>query len=423
MIRLLSDKPSFQWDSKSVKNVSCDRYDPQKLEVFLEAVRNSERVTPFVKQKTAEELLDYYLMVEGSFLTNLGVLWIGQRNDRARLSYAPVIQFLKYDENENRVNKLVWDDYSLNPAELIDAVWSQIADWKEGIEIPDGMFRTFIPNYEEVVIRELLTNALVHRPYTSRGDIFINLYPDRLEIRNPGLLPIGVTPQNILHSTIRRNEHLAKVFYDLRLMEREGSGYDKIYETLLSNGKQPPETIEGGDYVNVIVRKRIVKPETIHFLKKINEAFDLTQKETIAIGLIAQHTALSALELERILGLKGRRSVKPWTGRLLNFGLVSARGKTKGTEYFVNPAVLQKVKFTGKTSLKKIESHRLRELIFQDLLVYPQSSLTEVHERIGKEISRRRIKNLIDEMRSSNEVASSNSGRWTRYSINPKPAK
>jgi ATP-dependent DNA helicase RecG len=125
MIRLLSDKPSFQWDSKPVKTVPRDRCDMQKLTVFLESIKNSERVSLFVKQKTDQELLDHYLMAEGSVLTNLGVLWIGQRNDRARLSYAPVIQFLKYDENENRVNKLVWDDYSLNPAELIDAVWDR----------------------------------------------------------------------------------------------------------------------------------------------------------------------------------------------------------------------------------------------------------------------------------------------------------
>jgi ATP-dependent DNA helicase RecG len=59
MIRLLSDKPSFQWDSKPVKTVPRDRYDVQKLAAFLEAIRNSGRVSPFVKQKTDQELLDH----------------------------------------------------------------------------------------------------------------------------------------------------------------------------------------------------------------------------------------------------------------------------------------------------------------------------------------------------------------------------
>jgi ATP-dependent DNA helicase RecG len=82
-----------------------------------------------------------------------------------------------------------------------------------------------------------LANALVHRTYSTRGDIFINIFPDRIEIHNPGRLPYGVTPQNILSQSIRRNEHLSKVFYELKLMEREGSGYDLIYELLPGNGK------------------------------------------------------------------------------------------------------------------------------------------------------------------------------------------
>ena len=85
----------------------------------------------------------------------------------------------------------------------------------------------------------------MHRPYTQRGDIFINLHPDRLEVVNPGLLPLGVTPQNILHTTVRRNEILARLFHDLKMMEREGSGFDKMYEVLLSQGRPAPNLSKG----------------------------------------------------------------------------------------------------------------------------------------------------------------------------------
>ena len=63
-----------------------------------------------------------------------------------------------------------------------------------------------------------------------RGDIFVNLYPDRLEIHSPGLLPLGITPSNILTKSVQRNHLLAKLLYDLKLMEKEGSGYDIITE-------------------------------------------------------------------------------------------------------------------------------------------------------------------------------------------------
>ena len=112
---------------------------------------------------------------------------VGLREDRARLGSAPIIQFIKYDEQERKVNKISWDDHTLSPIELIEAVCGEVPDFRETFELPHGMFRRQIPIYDERVVRELLVNALVHRPYTQRGDIFLNLHPDRLQIVNPGL--------------------------------------------------------------------------------------------------------------------------------------------------------------------------------------------------------------------------------------------
>lgn len=417
LLRLLTDKPAFNWETQISANVNRKNYDDDKAERFLKKVADSIRISTFIKNKSKNEIFDYYLFTSGEYLTNLGVLWIGRREDRAKLQYAPIIQYLKYDENGKRVNKIVWDDYYLNPQELIESVWNEIPDWKEGIEVSDGIFRKFILNYEEAVIRELIVNALVHRPYTTSGDIFINLYPDRLEIHNPGLLPLGITTQNMLHKTLRRNEHLAKVFYDLMLMEREGTGYDKIYEILLSNGKAVPEPIERDDRFYVIIRKRIINPEILSFLNRITIEFQLRQKEIICLGLIAQYNTLSALEFSKILGLQGQSSIQDWLGRLIHLEIVSARGRTKGMEYFVNPLMLQKVSYKGKTNLKGIEDHRLKELIYQDLLIYPQSSIGEIWQRIGIEIPKRKIKHLLDKMVLQSDLSTFGDKRWRKYSV------
>lgn len=421
LMRLLTDKPAFIWETKPVRNVHRTEVDPEKMQQFVADIRASERVTAFVKEKSPDELLDYYLMANGDCLTNLGVLWVGRRTDRAKLLYSTVIQFFKYDESGRRVNKIVWDDFSLNPKEMIEAVWTQIPDWKEGIEVSDGIFRKFIPNYEEEVIRELIANALVHRPYTTRGDIFINLYTDRIEMHNPGLLPMGVTPENMLHKTVRRNEHLAKVFYDLKLMEREGTGYDKMYEVLLSNGKQIPVVNEGDDRVTVTIRKRITRDEVIKLVSRANEEYQLRQKEIICLGLIAQHTTLSAIEFSKILSLKQPNAIRDWLGRLIDLDLVKTKGKTKGVEYYLNPEFLRKADFKGKTNLKKIEDHRLKELIFQDLKVYPNSSVSDIHQRVGNEIPIRKIKTQLYSMVKDNALGVTGKRKATRYFINKTP--
>lgn len=416
--RLLTDKGAFTWETKVVLGTNWNEADEGKLREFLNDIRSSQRVSNFIKEKSTVETLEYYNFVDTKgTLTNLGVLWIGRREHRARLLFAPVIQFIKYDAQERKVNKKVWDDFSLNPKEMIEAVWSEIPDWQESFEISDGIFRKNIPAYDEVVIRELIANALAHRPYTTRGDIFINLYPERLEVVNPGVFPLGVTPENILHKSVRRNEHLCKVFYDLQLMEREGSGYDKMFEKLLSLGKPIPVPTEGDDFVKVNINRQIISQEAVKVMDRAQQHFNLRSKEIICLGLLAQHESLTAIELTQMLGLKEKDALRSWLGQLPELELVQSVGKTKGTSYFVNPDLLRLSDFKGKTSLKKIEPYRIKELIKEDLIRYKKATISEIEDRIGKEIPRRKIRAQIEELEKEGFLIKEANHRWTQYSL------
>jgi len=422
--RLFTDKPAFIWELKSYLKASIEEADQDKLFDFMADIQASDRPSDFVKNKSKKELLEHYNMLDGNgYLNNLGILWLGTRHQRARLRYSPVVQFIKWDENGNKVNKLVWDDYSLNPKELIERIWKEVPDWKEGIEIPDGIFRKRIASYEEVVVRELLANALVHKPYTTAGDVFLNLYPNRLEIVNPGLLPLGVTPKNILHKSQQRNQHLSKVFYDLKLMEREGSGYDKVYETLLSSGKPLPIVKEGDDRVSVTIEKRIVDKDIINFIDKANQEFQLTSKELISLGLIAQHGSLTAIEFSNKLALREEYDVQDWLGKLQDFELIQAKGRTKGRAYFVNKKYLKELEFEGKTNLREIEPHRLRELLYEDLKTYGKSAISDIHNRVGSEIRRRTIRTQLQNLIDAGRIDKSGKKKGTKYFIDDSAEK
>lgn len=415
--RLMGEKNAFTWETKQYLKINKSDCDEHKLKQFINDVRESERVSSFIKEKSNDELLFHYFFIEDNNLTNLGILWIGKREHRARLLYAPTIQFIKYNENEQKINKLLWDDFALNPKELIQSVWDQVLDFRDSIEFPDGLFRKNIFDYDEVVIRELLANALVHRSYTIRGDIFINLYPDRLEIHNPGLLPLGVSPSNILHQSVQRNYHLAKVFYDLKLMEKEGSGYDKIYEILLASGKPLSITVEGNDRVSVTIKKRIVNTDIINFIDKANSEVQLRTKELICLGLIAQHNSLSAMELSKILGLESEDIMHDWIGRLQSFGFLKSKGKTKGTSYFIDPELLKRLNFKGQTNLKKIDPIRLRELVKEVLITHGECSKGDIHTRIGKEIPERFLRSQLRNMVDSGIIKKSGLKRGVKYFI------
>ncbi len=248
VLRLANERPATPWETMTSLGVARTNADASKVDRLAAGIRASDRVKMSVKEKSDDELLVHYGLATEAVLTNLGVLLVASASDRARLGTAPIVQAIKYDERGTKVAKWTWDDHQMSPIDLVDAIWTEIPDFRESYELPDGMFRTKVPAFEEAVVRELLVNALVHRPYTQRGDIFLNLHPDRLEVANPGRLPLGVTPRNILHASRRRNDGLARVFHDLKLMEREGSGFDLRAP---ARGAARADSHEGTDSVHV----------------------------------------------------------------------------------------------------------------------------------------------------------------------------
>ena len=416
VLRLATERPQAPWETLTSLQVPTHRADDAKVGSLLARLRDSDRVKGSVKEKSDEELLRHYGLTDGDLLTNLGVLLLARAVDRRRLGTAPVIQAIRYDAERSKIGKQNWDDHDLSPVELLDAVWEAVPDFRDTYELPDGLFRTTVPAYEEVVVRELLVNALVHRPYTQRGDIFLNLHPDRLEVVNPGRLPLGVTPSNILHASRRRNDGLARIFHDLALMEREGSGFDTLYERLLATGRGAPVASEGVDSVHVLVPRRVLHPGVLRLVMEADQRFQLAQRERITLGLLAQTEGMRAVELAGRLGLQDTADLRPWLGSLIDKGLVEQAGRTKGTRYFVPPDLLRASGLDGRTTLRRVQPHRLRALILEDLERYPSSSSTEIHARVGPEIPVRRFKTTLKELVDEELVTHEGERRWRRYS-------
>ena len=397
VLRLANERPGRSWEAMG-SDVPCDAADADKLARFIQGIRASDRVKDSVKEKGADEMLTHYGLAQGETLTRLGVLLLGSTTDRRALGTAPLVQAIKYDEQGQKINKWVWDDCALSPIELVDAIWREVPDFRESYEVAEGLYRRSVPAYDEKVVRELLVNALVHRPYTQQGDIYLNLHPERLEVVNPGRLPLGVTPRNMLHASRRRNEGLARVFHDLGLMEREGSGFDLIYDRLLSQGRPAPVPEEGADWVKVTIQRRIVKPEVMRLVTEADERFQLTQRERITLGALAQTEGMTARELGAVLETDGAVELAPWLGRLPTLGLVQSAGRTKGTRYFVDPNLLRDASVSIPTTLRRIEPHRLLELVREDLRRYPRSKIGEIGARIGPEVNRSQLKRALAEL-------------------------
>ena len=382
IVRLASEKDAFQWELQT-RNVSYTEIPEMNMRWFADEIRKSDRIKQNTKELSDIEIIEHYNLIDKGKLTNLGVLWLGTASQRSRLVYPLTVQYIVYDELEKKIRKEDWQDYSKNPKELLLEIEKEAIELTYYDEFPLGLFRNKIRHYDARLIRELLINAIAHKSYTISGDIFIKVYQDRLEITNPGGLPLGITKDNILHTTYRRNPHLIRILHDLKLMEGEGTGYNLIYEITSRDAKAFPIPISDYNSTSVIQYSRILDEEAVLLLDFIATNYQLSQKEFIALGIITRYKKILATQLTKELQLTDEDRLRTYVNKMIEQAIIITRGIKKGTEYLINPKLLINSKINIKPTLKVIEPHRLKALIEEDLKLYPKSKSSDIQSRIS----------------------------------------
>lgn len=326
------------WESTTRLGVPRAKADTVQVARFCAALRASDRVKTSTKKRTDDELLRGYGLVDGKLLTNLGVLLVGRPSDRERVG--PVVRAIKHEDEHTVVRRWDWDDHQLSVLELPGAVWKEVSVFREFYEVPDGMLRRQVPAFEERVLRELLVSALVHRDYTQPGDVVLRLYPNRLELVNPGYRPLGMTSKNVLQVRRWRNEALAQVFRDLGLTEGDGTGLNILFERLLATGRDLPtfDEVDGG--VRMTVPREIAHPAIRHFITEVGRRHQLTSRERLVVSLLVHGKEVSAEHLAARLVLSDPRALPKWLGRLVKLGIAERVGRGQSARYVVAPSLM-----------------------------------------------------------------------------------
>jgi len=97
-------------------------------------------------------------------------------------------------------------------------------------EVIEDAIRKEMKLVPEIVIRELLANALIHQDFEFSGaSPVVEIYKDRVEISNPGS-PI-VPVERFIDGYQSRNERLADLMRRFGICEEKSSGIDRVIET------------------------------------------------------------------------------------------------------------------------------------------------------------------------------------------------
>lgn len=382
MLRLSEMKGCFQWEITKSR-FAIDEVNRKALNLLSESVRSSDRVRDHIKQMDDDEIAENYCLVDEGYLTNLGILWLGTAKQKNRISYPITVQYIVYDADENKIRKIEWRNEDKNPKELLESIEKEAIELTYSYEFPDGLFRKQIRHYHPKVLRELLVNAMVHQSMTISNDIMIKVFVDRIEISNPGGLPLGVTKDNILHTKYRRNPHFIELMYALGLMEGEGSGYDLIYELNSLEAKAKPIVESTYNECLVIQYAKIIKPEILPLLDYVMKYYQLHQKEFTAFGIIAREQKIYSTSLSQELQLSSDERLRSYVNSLVKNGLILLKGVNKGSYYMINPVLIENSKADKiPTTLKTIEKDVLESLILHDLEIHPNSKLAAISSRL-----------------------------------------
>jgi ATP-dependent DNA helicase RecG len=103
-------------------------------------------------------------------------------------------------------------------------------------------------NFPPVAVREAIINAVTHADYSQRGaPLRVSIFDDRLEVENPGLLPFGLTVDDLRRGISKlRNRVIGRVFHELHLIEQWGSGIQRMTTACREAGIAPPVLEEIG---------------------------------------------------------------------------------------------------------------------------------------------------------------------------------
>ena len=231
--------------------------DRKKVDTFINLAR-SKRGLPLTLSDNLKKIFTHlHLIDEKNRLVNAAMLLFGK--DPQKFFITSEVRCAHF--YGKRVEKPIrsYKVFKGNVFELIDQSIEFILQ-KLDYSIETRAEHVSIPGKYEIpkeIVTEAVVNAVAHRDYTSNASIQIMLFSDRLEIWNPGSLPIGWSVENLkqVHPSIPANPLLAEPMYLAGYIERMGTGTSDMEKWAKENDLPEPKFKQEEDFHIILYKK------------------------------------------------------------------------------------------------------------------------------------------------------------------------
>lgn len=189
----------------------------------------------------------------------------------------------------------------------------------------NGLLRNDKTDYDNLVLRESLLNAIIHRDYSLNGSILISIYNNRIDYISIGGLVFGMTYSDMMLGVSRsRNERLANVFFMLKYVEAYGTGIEKIQGNYENTGLAPIFEISDHGFLLTLPNKNTLVSHTASF----------SSEDKLILEYIREHGKATRTEIQEHFNLKLTKT-RNLLLKLIKQEKIAVRGSGKNTVYTI----------------------------------------------------------------------------------------
>jgi ATP-dependent DNA helicase RecG len=385
---------------------------------ILQGLARRERAPEDLLGMSALDMLETLGLIKHGKMTRAAALLAG--TESAVRQYVPghswtFLQMMNDADYSNRSDGTTALLVSIQKIEELLVPLNPITSYKQ------GLFHYEYRTWPEIAVREALMNAFCHADFTIAGPVMVKLFPKHLEISNNGGFIAGITPENILHHPpAARNPLLVEALTRLRLVNRSNLGIGRMFQSLLVEGKEPPNIIDRGNSVTITFYKRDFDPLFRMFAAEADEKGEfLGVDEMLVLRFLLQHPEIETTTAAQLCQ-RNEIDMRERLSSMEKYGWLEHGGTGRGSYWSMDPRLYRRLSdVSNAEKRRRIDWNAAKTRILSILMErekHGEGGLSNQEIRRITLLDRNQAYRLISELRKENpQIQGGDRGRYAKY--------
>jgi ATP-dependent DNA helicase RecG len=269
-------RDEFSWERSPVLEATIDDLDLDELKKTIELSNNIGRSSKFSVDDPLKYLSSFQLFRNNQLTNAAIVLFAKDPTYFLPQCRVRIIEFGKGKTSDRYENTIIIE------SNLFKSFLEIQAYFKKSLpiisEFSDSEWRRQDRlKYPSKALDEAVINAMMHRDFSDpTGEVFIGIYPDKIEVINSGELPESLKDKDLKksHRSIPPNPGITHIVYLCGMIEKVGRGTVLINEQFEDLKLEPPHWLSKNGATTLILhgipKKFELNERMVKFLNHLN---------------------------------------------------------------------------------------------------------------------------------------------------------